>query len=131
MIKICPICVTVSSIWLILSAGIAWDFLDLPTFIVPIALLMGGTVVGIAYQGEKKFRWAVKNRFLWKILVIGAGMSIAYASILNLNKFVVFAEISVLFIIAYFFFTPPSYKQSDGSADQNVDELKEKMKQCC
>ena len=55
-IRICRLCVGISSLWLILSAGVALDYLSVRTFLIPITLLMGGTVVGIAYQGYS-LRW--------------------------------------------------------------------------
>lgn len=134
-INICPICVAVSSLWLVLSAGVAWGYLELSVYLVPIALLMGGTVVGIAYLGEKKCRWAAQHQLLWKILVIAGGMPLAYLLIINLNKFIVIIELIIIVKIAYFFFIKSSKVTSGSnnlSADQTgISEIEEQMEQCC
>src|SRR3989344_4797237 len=97
-INICPICVVISSLWLLMSVGVAWGYLASVTVIVPIALLMGGTVVGIAYIGEKKYSWADKHHQEWKVLVIAIGMPMAYLLVMNLTKFIVVAELSILLV---------------------------------
>jgi len=135
-INICPICVAISSLWLMMSAGVAWGYLGLPIYIVPISLLMGGTIVGIAYVGEKKCRWASNNQLLWKTLVIAGGMPIAYQLVNNLDKSAVVMEFILLVVIAYFFFIKRSYNYDIGSSEKLTDknglrEIEEKMKQCC
>ena len=134
-INICPICVVVSSLWLVLSAGVAWGYLEPSVFIVPIALLMGGTVVGIAYVGEKKYRWAAQHQLLWKTLVISGGMSLAYFFLMNLNKFIVALELLILIKISYFFFIKRPSKTASGSKNlpvqAGISEIEEQMEQCC
>ena len=66
--------------------------------LVVVALLMGGSVVGIAYQLEKKIRFG--KVMAWKILVIMAGFSLAY----NIIYFSWFYLISLSAIIALLFF---------------------------
>lgn len=115
MIKknICPICVGVSSLWLGLSVGVAWGYLTASMFLIPIALLMGGTVTGIAYLGEKK----------WKTLVILTGMPTAYLLVTHLTKFIVVAELSALIIIAYFLF--------NRRLPKTASNIEKQMEQCC
>jgi hypothetical protein len=128
-INICPTCVVVSSLWLALSAGVAWDYLALSIYLVPIALLMGGTVVGIAYLGEKKCHWAAQNQSLWKALVIAGGMILAYVLLMNLSKFVVIVEFVILLVIAYFLFSKGLSFADSGS--KRITEIEEKMEHCC
>jgi hypothetical protein len=133
-INICPICIAVSLLWLILSAGVVWGYLESATFIVPIALLMGGTVVGIAYLGEKRCRWAAQHQLLWKTLIIIGGMPIAYLLIINLNKLIIVIELLILIKIAYFFFIKQPTQTASGSGlpeKAGISEIKEKMEQCC
>ena len=92
-INICPICIVVSSVWLGLSIGVVWGYLDSATFLIPIALLMGGTVTGIACLGEKKCAWAAQHPQKWKTLIIIIGMPIAYLLVMNLTKFIVVSEL--------------------------------------
>jgi len=133
--NICPICVAVSLLWLGLSAGVAWGYLAPSVYLIPIALLIGGTVVGIAYLGEKKCRWAAQHQLLWKTLVIAGGMPLAYLLIINLNKFIVVVELVTLIKIAYFFFIKQS-ETTSGSKDlpigqAGISKIEEQMEQCC
>ena len=127
--NICPICVVVSSSWLVLSAGVAWGYLVPQSVIVLIALLMGGTVVGIAYLGEKRCRWAAQHSQLWKVLIIGIGMPMAYLAVTHIAKFTVIIESIILLKIAYFFFIKQSVNTAGGS--KSIREIEEKMEQCC
>lgn len=91
-------------------------------------MLMGGTVVGIAFQGEKTFTWARKNIFYWKAAVIILGMPVAYFLFINISPSIVLVELLVMAIIAYFLFL----KSKKGDADtEGISELEEKMKNCC
>ena len=82
--KICPLCVSVSALWLVLSAGVAWGYLAAATFLLPIALLMGGSVVGVA------------NRFTTvrqKGLALVIGFPLAYLLVINLSPLIVGLEL--------------------------------------
>lgn len=127
-IKICPICAIVSLVWLVLSVGVAWGYIAGDNYIVLIAMLMGGSVVGIAFTGEKRCGWAAKHPQLWKMLAVIIGMPIIYFALVNLSKTVVVWEIIVLIIIAYLFFVAPSKR---GETSEKVREIEEQMKQCC
>ena|SRR3989338_6128315 len=136
-INICPICIVVSSVWLGLSIGVVWGYLDSATFLIPIALLMGGTVTGIACLGEKKCAWAAQHPQKWKTLIIIIGMPIAYLLVMNLTKFIVVSELLILFVIAYFFFIKqPRLGGSSGSKDlpagkAGISKIEEQIEQCC
>ena len=135
-IKFCPICAIVSLLWLTLSAGVAWGFLMPDVFLIPVALLMGGTVVGITYLGEKRCLWAARYPQMWKILVTSIGMPLAYLMVTNLNKSIVLIEISLMLIIAYFFFIKQSSKKMIGGSknllpQENISKIEEQMEHCC
>lgn len=127
--NICPICVVVSSVWLILSWGVVWGYLNGSAFLIPIALLMGGSVVGINHLGEKRCQWAASHSLQWRSLVILVGMPTAYLFITNLNEFVVIVEAVALIIIAYFFFI--KQPSAGGFAKKRISEIEEQMKHCC
>jgi hypothetical protein len=123
--RICPICVGVSGAWLVLSAGIVWGFFS-PDFKLPVAMLMGGTVVGIAFQAEKVFK---SNVFYLKPGIIIVGMAAAYFLFINLGPVILLVDIVVLLATGYFLFIKPTvvkYSNSDGASD-----LEEKLKNCC
>ena len=137
-IKICPICVVVGGTWFALSVGVVLGYLSPEQFIIPIAILMGGSIVGIAYQGAQKFEWARKNSLLWKFIVIFTGMPIAYLLVSNLSKRVVTIELILLLITARFFFVERQKKPSGSGENQvklgenqEIRDIEEKMKQCC
>ena len=98
---------------------------------------MGGTVAGIAYLGEKKFRWAVQHPQKCKTLIIAVGMPVAYLLVTNLTRFVVIVELSFLFVIAYFFFVKQSHQNGAGGSKNLTDgqgrisKIEEQMEQCC
>ena len=114
--KLCSICASVSGLWLVLSAGVAWGYLS-ATWLIPIALLMGGSVVGIAYQ---------RHSMRWKATAIAIGMPLSYVLITRLTKTTVFIELIVLLAIAYAIFVKRNDTQSP-----NESALEEQMKQCC
>lgn len=127
--KVCPICAGVSGGWLILTAGVVlahWS----GDYKLPIAMLMGGTVVGIAFQGETKFDWAKKGFYIWKAPVIIFGMPAAYWLFVNMSLVTLVFEFLVLSALIYFFFIRSP--RSGGHADNHrVIELEKKMKNCC
>lgn len=115
--------------WLLLSAGVAWGYLAPTPFLIPIALLMGGTVVGIAHLGEKRYRWAAMHPQKWKVPVIVLGMIIAYVLVTRITKFIVVAELVFMVLIACLLFIKKSGQPE--VEDKKVSEIEEKMKQCC
>lgn len=132
--KICPVCASVSFLWISLSALAAWGYIELDDFIIVIALLMGGTVVGVSYLGEKKYLWAARYPQKWKFSVIIIGMFLAYLALINLSKPVVAVEALILSAFAYLFFIRDSRRNVEGSRsdnDRNIREIEKKMKQCC
>ncbi len=79
-VNICPICAGVAGTWLWMFAGILTDQLPIASYQLPIAILMGGSVVGIAYQIEKKLP-AERSPFLWKLIFIPAGFFAVYSAL--------------------------------------------------
>lgn len=92
---ICPICAGVFLTWLgLIGARFAGYDID-P--IVP-AILMGGSVVGIAYQLDKKFSaLSSEARMFWKMLSMPAGFVAVYA--LLMEQWVVLAIAFVFLIV--------------------------------
>lgn len=118
-LKICWVCVAVSGLWFVMSVLVAWQAIPLATLELPIALLMGGSVVGVAYQ---------RQSLRWKITVIAIGMPAAFFLLTNLTKTVVIIELIVLLILAYVLFAKKK-KEEDNS--KQAQDLEEKLKQCC
>ncbi len=116
--KICPICVGVSGTWLLLSIGIVLGNFS-QDFKLPVAMLMGGTIVGIAMQGGRVWPWAQKSIFYWELPVILVGMPIAYFLFVRMSLLTTLGEIMVLGLLAYLF------------ARKMTVEPDERMKSCC
>ena len=117
--KPCWICVGISGLWLGMSAGVAWGLVPPPALMLPIGILMGGSIVGIAYQ---------RNSLRWKITVIALGMPVAFLLLNNLSKTVVIIELIMLLILAYVLFAK---RGEEGDKSKRVEDLEEKLKQCC
>ncbi len=123
-VKICPICAGVSLTWMwLLAAYFAGYSIDplLP------AILMGGTVVGIAYRLEYRLRQG-RYYFAWKTLFIPTGFWAVY-SIVRANWFATAILFLVIGIILAIFV---SGKKQMVKVDENaIKELEEKLKECC
>ncbi len=127
-IKICPVCVIVSLTWLLISAGIVTGLLEADSWKLVIAITMGGTVAGIAFQAEKKFGW---YNPMAKLAIIIIGSILAYFAINNISLWVLISEAAVILILGYLFFIS---RVSDGIKtvdSKKLKELEEKMKDCC
>lgn len=133
--KICPVCAGVSGTWLILTAGILSDLLPAASYQLPIAVLMGGTVVGISYQGEKTLLLADWHGLVWKALVTVVGFPAAYLSLLNMSWKLLGFEVILLSTLLYLFFVRPSVKiksqMRSAKEIADIDRLERKMEECC
>src|SRR3989344_9626699 len=116
-LEICPICAAVSGTWLILTALVLSGYLNSAIFLPLISLLMGGTVVGVAYQIGKR-----------KPIIISVGMLLAFWAVRNLNFAVLILEIAAVAAIGYFLFFKPS-AESRGKRPES--ELEKKLQDCC
>lgn len=120
--NVCPICVGVSGTWISMLGARFLGYSVDPTV---LGILMGGSVVGIAYQLEKKI--ANENaKVLWKILFIPAGFVAVYG-VVQSSWYVFLGALVFLPLLAYAFLKTPKQKEMS----KTVADLEEKMKQCC
>ena len=131
--KICPICAGVSGTWLWLIIGYWLDYeVDL---IIP-AILMGGSIVGIAYQVEKRLN-ANKSPLLWKAWFIPLGFVAVFVLLMGLWLYFVILLTALLIITIIFASDKFKSMLSGGKGgghnndDPAVKELEDKMKNCC
>lgn len=116
---ICPICAGVLLTWVGLIGA---RFLGYEVALAVPALLMGGTVVGVMYQLEKKFHDQSANALLfWKALFIPAGFIAAYGVLEQLWA-------AVLLALAFMFLISIALLSSRG---ESASVLEKKMKDCC
>jgi|SRR3989344_3740640 len=124
--NICPICAGVSGTWLWILCGVYLGWLEAESWKLIAALAMGGSVVGIMYQVEKKAKSPLS--LWWKTAFVAGG--IAAARSLILWQWVI-GPILITFLISLVVFIllrpAPRYTKKSRA----VKELEEKMKSCC
>ena len=124
-LKVCPICAGVFITWVWLLGAY---FLGYQINLMIPALLMGGSVVGIAYQLEKKARnLSVERLLLWKVLFIPAGFVTAYSLLAQLWTVLLFAVV-FLFLVSFLFLFR---SRKLDSREEAVGDIEKKMKDCC
>lgn len=120
---VCPICLGVGGTWSWMLIGRSLGY---AVDITMLAILLGGSVAGIAYQVEKRLPPG-RSPLAWKTLFIPAGFVAAYA--LAAPQWVLFAMVSVgLVLLTAFFLLPHG---ASGEESETVEELKKKMRECC
>ncbi|MDO8574921.1 MAG: hypothetical protein Q7R61_01460 [bacterium] len=128
--RVCPACVGVSMTWFLISFAVWLGWLNFLEYQLAIAILMGGTAVGIASQAEKKFPKFADNIFLFKIPIIFGGFLLAYWGVSRVTLNSLLSEAVVLTVAAYVLFIRKS-KVNNFMTSKTVDKLKEKMEKCC
>ena len=122
-IPLCPICTGVAGTWLWMLVarryGYAIDAAMLST-------LLGGSVVGIAYQLEKRLAGA-RSPLVWKTLFIPAGFAAAYGLALAQWALLAAALVVLLLLSAYSLWP----RKSAATSSTAVQDLESKMKNCC
>jgi len=122
-VRCCPICLGVGGTWLWMIVGRALDY---PADVPMLSMLLGGSVVGIAYQVEKRLPQG-RSPLLWKMLFVPVGFVAAYA--LATPQWALFGVTSVgLVLLTAFFLRAPG---AVGQASEAVDALQKKMRECC
>ena len=125
LFRICPICAGVSGTWIWILAGVFMGRLPMESYVMPLAMLMGGSVVGIAYQTEKHLPRG-RSPIFWKMVFIPSGFLAVYGIIAMWWKLFVPALIISIGLALWFLYALP-----DPTGKGQVDELEEKMKKCC
>ena len=124
-LKVCPICAGVFITWVWLLGA---HFQGYPVDLVVPALLMGGSVVGIAYSLEKRFlNISAERLLLWKVLFIPAGFVTAYSLLAQLWTVLLFA-IAFLFLVSFLLL---SESGKTKPREETAGEIEKRMKDCC
>ncbi len=119
--RVCPICAGVAGTWLWMLAARLLGYEIDP---IALALLMGGSVVGIAYQIEKRLSQS-RSPLLWKTLFIPTGFIGAYGLLMQWWG-VLLVSLTFLALVVYAFLS--THKNAQKGV---IKELEEKMKNCC
>src|SRR3989344_2880435 len=112
--RICPICAGVSGTWIWLLAS---RFLGYEIDLIILALLMGGSVVGLSSKLDKN----------WKIPFIPLGFIATYNLLLE-NWTILLISLVILSLLSFAFLL--LHKKSNLNKETN-QELEQKMKNCC
>ncbi len=125
-INICPICVGVFLTWVGIFVASVFNILSSSFYQLPIAILMGGTVVGLMYKLEKHIK--IKFILIWKIIFVIIGFFIVY----NLVIRDWLASIIGIFLITTITFLFKKIIQTKSLKRlESLKDIKEKMKNCC
>ena len=125
--KICPICAGVAGTWLWMLVGMFSGYLPTTNYRLLTAVLMGGSVVGIAHQIEKRLP-PERSPMLWKLLFIPAGFAAAYGLISFWRTGFLVAALALLVVLFEFLKHP---KPITEAGSKKIEELKKKMRNCC
>jgi len=122
---ICPVCTGVMLTWLWLLVGLLAGKLASEIFLLPTAILMGGTIVGLMAKLEKN----IKSKFLliWKIVFVILGFSAFYG--LLIENWLIFIIGALLAIVVTMTFKTKHETIKEES--EQVKKLEEQMKNCC
>ncbi len=120
---VCPICAGVAGTWLWMLAGRELGYAADATV---LAILLGATVAGSAYQLEKRLPPG-RSRLLWKTLFVSTGLAAAYGLAVPV-WIVAGAAIAVLIALTAVFLAP---KRGPAPDNARIEELERQMKRCC
>jgi len=144
--RICPVCAGVSLTWLWLFVGVATNNLPITNYQLLLGILMGGSVVGIAYQVDKKLPLG-RSLLLWKTIFIPLGF-IAVYSVIGFAWEIFLGAIILMMLTALFFMrskTPVALEvetaevlveaessiKTKRKRSKKAEELEKKMEECC
>lgn len=125
--RVCPICAGVAGTWLWMFGGMFIGVLPASNFQLPTAILMGGSIAGIAYQIAKLLP-PRKSEVLFKTLFIPAGFAVVYG--LLLVQYLLFTAATAFLVVVAVAFLRPDGKKSDKE-NEKIKNLEERLKDCC
>ena len=120
---VCPICVGVAGTWIWMLAA---RFAGLTFDTSMLAILLGASVFGIAYQLEKHLPKG-RSPLLWKTLFLPIGFAAAYGLMIA-HWSVLGISILALLLLTAGFFMPHRDTKNNSAA---VEKLEREMKKCC
>lgn len=126
--RVCPICAGVSGTWLWILIGIWTGWLEANSWKLIAALAMGGSVVGVAYQIEKRIK--PDKIMAWKIFFIPTGFALAYNLIYFSWLYVLLLSV-IIFLTIFFFLKWLVSSKSRTDKDGRIVDIEKKMENCC
>lgn len=127
--ELCPICAGVSVTWIWILIGLYLLILDPETWTAIVTMLMGGSVVGISYQLEKKIS-AERSTLLFKTLFIPAGFAAVYYFVTATRPWYAAGALATSLIVALSFLFPRN-NERPKTENGTVGALEKEMEKCC
>lgn len=121
--SVCPICLGVGGTWLWMVAA---RFGGLEVDAAMLAVLLGGSAVGVAYALEKRLPPG-RSPVLWKALFIPTGFVAAFG-IAAPHRLALVAGLAGLSLLALVFLRS---KRTGEVSSAAVKSIEEQMKRCC
>lgn len=129
-VNVCPICAGVSLTWIFSLIGQFAGLLSTADWELPTAILIGGSVVGIAYRLEDKL-YVGASKLIWKTIFIPLGFFLAYGLVQFNLPGVVMASLLLCVVVVCFRARGSGVSQKKARDSGAAGELMEKMKDCC
>lgn len=104
-------------------------FISLEEYGLPILMMMGATVVGVAYQGEERFGFAKRSIWHWKIPATIIGLMVFYRLFINLGWISFFIETGLILFLGFTFFTKKNEQRK--KLNHEIEDLKQRLNDCC
>ncbi len=122
-LAVCPVCIGVAGTWLwMLAARFAGMAIDTAM----LAILLGGSVVGAAYQLERRLPQE-RAPLAWKISFLSVGFAAAYGIASAHWALAAIAGVALVALAAWCYVP----QRPAGASHDAIEKLVEKMKKCC
>lgn len=119
-VAVCPICAGVAGTWGWMLIG---HYAGYAVDMTAMALLMGGSPVGIAYVLEKRLP-AGRSPIWWKFLAIPAGFAAMYGLLMAEIFWIIGGAIAWFTVAAVFF-------RKTGGDNERVGQFEKGLENCC
>ncbi|MBF8280339.1 MAG: hypothetical protein HW383_112 [Candidatus Magasanikbacteria bacterium] len=125
--RLCPICAGAAGTWIWMLALYfgGWHPAGFTIDLFVPTILMGGSVVGIAYQAEKYLAPHIKP-LAWKMIFIPAGFTAVYG-VTQSWWWILLLALTVMLVTAAICLRVGK----SGGSQRRVEDLEKKMEQCC
>jgi hypothetical protein len=125
-VKVCPICAGTAVTWLAILVLMRGGIVPPERWGLVAGILMGGSVVGIAYAAERHLADGHSPLF-WKALFVPTGFVIVWAIVTG-SRGLFLASTAILGVELWYFMVSPPHRRHRS---QKVEQLEREMKECC
>lgn len=124
-VRFCPLCTGVAFTWLWMVGGAVSNILSYE-YLITAGILMGGSVVGIAYMAEKNLP-SGKSKIGWLTSFVLTGFGAVYGVVfLNVWLILLFFA-SIMAVVGFFFYT----KKIGKGRKKRIEKIEKELEDCC